>query len=185
MDNFFETYVDWLIQKINDGEDIYDIINSGYTESIGNYYCPVECPYLFSSIIEFGKYLENVGYGAISGCCFNYSGNMNLYLVLQEAIDNKDLNYCCPVDKFCLETQLTIEDMLVLIDNGIFELSSSSEIYNTNLCYLSEQLFGSFNPKEALDYLYFILNMGIMIFCDGGNIRVLSVENYLVYWMIG
>ena len=32
MDNFFETYVDWLIQKINDGEDIYDIINSGYTE---------------------------------------------------------------------------------------------------------------------------------------------------------
>ena len=100
-------------------------------------------------------------------------------------IDNKDLNYCCPVDKFCLETQLTIEDMLILIDNGIFELSSSSEIYNTNLCYLSEQLFGSFNPKEALDYLYFILNMGIMIFCDGGNIRDLSVENYLVYWMIG
>ena len=161
MDNFFETYVDWLIQKINDGEDIYDIINSGYTESIGNYY------------------------GAISGCCFNYSGNMNLYLVLQEVIDNKDLNYCCPVDKFCLETQLTIEDMLFLIDNGIFELSSSSEIYNTNLCYLSEQLFGSFNPNDAFAYLYIILNMGIMIFCDGGNIRVLSVENYLVYWMIG
>jgi hypothetical protein len=185
MDNFFETYVDWLIQKINDGDDIYDIINSGYTESIGNYYCPVECPYLFSSANEFYKYLENVGYGAISGCCFNFLGNMNLYLNLQEVIDNKDLNYCCPVDKFCLETQLTIEVMLFLIGEGIFELSSSSEIYNTNLCYLSEQLFGSFETSVAEEILVNLLDMGIMIFCDGGNIRVLSVENYLMYWMLG
>ena len=179
MDNFFDTYVDWLIQKINDGENIYDIINSGYTESIGNYYCPDECPYVLSYIEEFlGFYEELGGYPVISGCCFNFLGDMSTYLTLQEGIGNKDLNYCCPIDKFCLETQLTIEDMLFFIGRGICELSSSSEIYNTNLCYLSEQLVENFGDKEASGYLFAIFNRGLVIFCDGDDISVSSINNY-------
>lgn len=181
MDNFFETYLEWVIEQFNNGENINSILNSGYTANTETYYCPECSQYILASVETL---ICEVGEGQVcpdySNCCINVSANKDSYLFFTELVANS--NPCCTQDKFCLETNLFPESIINLLKTGIVEISSTSEIFNTNLCYLFEQLnLQGFDEKVFFEICYGILDFGIVIWCYEGVIYANSMVNYLSF----
>jgi hypothetical protein len=183
MDNFFVTYLDWIIEQYNDGENIIDILNSGYTANTGTYYCPECSPYILTSGQVFFNYGDAVGFQTFSECCLNFTSNNNKYLLLTESSGGTIFNSCCTQDKQCLESNLSNigpEYLIQVLQQAVAELGSSSEIYNTNLCYLFERLYSEgFEALDVYNIFVSILNQGIVIWCFDGIIYAYTVENYL------
>lgn len=160
MNNFFETYLDWVIEQYNNGEDIVDILSSGYTASTETYYCP-ECAYTLANVETYLIYAVTLG-------------------------SDEPTKVCCTPNKFCSETNFSPQYMYGLLDVGVIEQSSTSEIYNTNLCYLYDRLFSEDYPElEIFDIVIEILNNGIIIWCYENTIYVNTIKEYLTCTELG
>ena len=195
MNNFFEEYLEWIIDKYNDGENINDILTSGYTANTGTYYCP-ECMYILTSIETYSAVSEGLGLrkkdeaGYYLDCCLNVitniEGNSAMYNILNIEVSelgepsNLSIPYCCNTNKFCLESNFSPQNMDFLLGVGVVEQSSSSEIYGTNLCYLFDRLYDEdYSESVVYDIFYAILNNGIYIWCCDGVISANSYDNYI------
>jgi hypothetical protein len=186
MDNFFESYINWIIFNFN-GENINDILNSGYTANTGTYYCPECSPYILSSVNELIQYASVVGYETFSACCLNFTASIGKFIIYSESSGTDIINSCCTQDKFCLESNLSNISpgslLSILASRGVVELGSSSEIYNTNLCYLFEQLYSAeLSNFDILNIFVGILDNGIVIWCYEGIIYANSVQEYLSWY---
>lgn len=193
MDNFFETYLEWIIEKYNDGENISDILTSGYTANTGTYYCPNnDCSfYVLASIETFLKFAEQVGdiSGNISGCCTNVKAYVETYLNFVEAVDGRNINYCCLQNKFCIESNFSpqnVDGFDSVLGRGVVELGSSSQIYNTNLCYLFDRLYEEgYLENDIYGMFIDILDKGITIWCYEGIIYAFAVEEFNICRELG
>ena len=180
MDNFFETYLEWIITQYNDGQNINDILNSGYTANTETYYCPGECGVYALAEVE-GIYCEGES-GLVcpdySGCCVNVTASKEKIISFLELIGSP--NPCCTNDKLCIETNFSPQNIRnILVSYGVVEINSSSEIYNTNLCYLFERLYNEgYSETQVYNIFIAILNIAIMIWCYDG---VIYGKSYLSY----
>ena len=201
MDNFFEEYLEWIIDKYNDGENINDILTSGYTANTGTYYCP-ECQYVLASVQTYLIYagvlnLTDPEVPYDYGCCINVMASLDRYLQWAESFGytqsqavpaigyseqtNREFPFCCNTNKFCLESNFSPQNMDFILGVGVVEQSSSSEIYDTNLCYLFDRLNQEeYSESQVFEIFSSILNYGIIILCCNGVISAIPQEKYLV-----
>ena len=180
MNNFFETYLEWIITQYNDGETINDILNSGYTANTNTYYCPDECGVYGLMGAETGYCEGPFECPDYIGCCINLTMSFEEYVNYTES--NRETNPCCTNDKFCIETNFSPENINNLLNYGVVEIGSSSEIYNTNLCYLFERLYDEgYTETEVYDIFIAILDIGIMIWCYDGVIYGDSYSSYVSF----
>lgn len=182
MSDFFVTYTDWIVDKLLDGENIDDILLSGYTGSSETYYCPDCAQYVLALKESFITYVEGIGgYSGYSGCCLSVYATIENYLSYCESSGGCPVTPCCITDKFCLESNLGPDYLLPFIQNGVYELSNTSEVNKSNLCYLLTQLNDNFDIVDVITYLSSILSNGIVIWCSDGNIYAETIGNYLIF----
>lgn len=182
MDNFFETYLEWIIEKYNDGDNINDILTSGYTANTGTYYCPNNnCSlYVLASIETYLAYAEGAAGINLNSCCLNINANVGTYLNFAAAVNGFNVGYCCLTNNFCLESNVSQQNIAILLDKGIIEQGSSSEINNTNLCYLFDRLNQEeYSELQVLEISSSILDKGIVIWCCNGIISAISADEYI------
>lgn len=172
MDNFFETYLEWIITQYNDGENINDILNSGYTANTETYYCPGECGVY--GLAKVNTIYCEAGFEQVcpdySGCCVNITASKDKIVQYLDIVGFPP-NPCCTNDKFCIETNFSPQNINNILNYGVVEIGSCSEIYNTNLCYLFQRLYDEgYSETEVYNIFIVILDIGIMIWCYDGVI---------------
>ncbi len=164
-----------------------------------NVCCPTcEDIYVLSSVETFLKLAEQLGWTLNQGqditpmpCCLNTESIVETYLKLVEALginkpDGQVLTCCNNDFDKCvarLSEILTPDQISIIKQVGIVEYSNLAPNGNSLLCNLIDNIItNQLSQNQAYDMIYGVLNKGIVVYCDGCNTLIASIETYLKYW---
>jgi hypothetical protein len=160
-------------------------LNQGFALASNPNLCCPDCedgPHILASAETYLKYAEAVG--SAETCCVNYFGTNRLI--------SENYTNCCESDftdavSLWIDTAAPLgnqEDLTLtgIIERGIIEVSTFSNCSSLGILFrYLQSKHRTITSKDYTDILAFLLDRGVVTFCDGCAIYMLTVEDYLKY----
>jgi len=140
-------------------------------------------PYVLGNTLNFLDIITYLGDRFLYGCCLNVEASLIAYSVFLESIGSIKFNKCCNEFGTCTNNiSDAVVDFSTILADGILEYNSLNE--DTSVCILLDTLQGivpSFTPLELQNLIIAILEIGIVVDCQNGQIMISSIPTYTTY----
>jgi len=167
-----------LIDSVNNGSDLSDILDTGLMIPKSIYCCP-ECGiYSMAKVDEFLKLAEVIGLtnGEPMYTCTNLTvkSTIDTYLKLAEAMDISSYSINNTTSAYVNEylKNIAAEDKETIEDIGLVEFGKFTSYNTINL------ILSAFTTEQIIDV---VLEKGITVICDGDYVVIGSIETILKY----
>jgi hypothetical protein len=178
----------YFIERAIACENLVDLLDNGLFLPNCDYCCPDCEDYVIGST---DKYLEYLGiFGGTNPCCFNYGvdddrlADLELYiptiLPTNEIYNGYNVGTGCTGSTFVTGLGLLepiTNDYSEIINLGIMEQSTING--SSGLSTIVNEL-SSLGSLQVYDFVWNLLNKGLVITCKDGTIRFMSITNYII-----
>jgi hypothetical protein len=178
------TYVDILAS-------ITSTLNNGVILTECDLCCP-DCngtapqdsdPYVLGNTLNFLDIITYLGQGQHWPCCLNVEASLIAYSAFNESIGDITFKTCCNEFGPCVNNVSdAVADFSTILADGILEYNSLNE--DTSVCILLDTLQAiapSLTPLQLQNLIIAILDLGIVVDCQNGQIMISSIPTYITY----
>jgi hypothetical protein len=176
---------------LNLPEALVEVLNSGISISNNKDYCCPDCTNGFY-FLGSSDQLQNLfgHYPDLRICCVEHYSSVNTWNRVKNFL--KGIGYpninCCDTDfseaaQNWLNAATTTNGLFYLedlINNGIIEVSSFNGYSGLSILFDFLQLnHPELQPEDYLNILGVIMNLGLIVKCDGCNMNISSINTYI------
>lgn len=140
-------------------------------------------PYVLGNTLNFLDIITYLGPGQLWACCLNVEASLIAYSTFIESVGDINFNTCCNEFGTCTNNiSDVVEDFSTILTDGILEYNSLNE--DTSVCILLDTLQSivpSLTPLELQNLIIAILEIGIVVDCQNGQIMISSIPTYVTY----